>query len=217
MTNILRIAQLTKSYAERDVFRNLQVELGAGLHLLRGINGAGKSTLLAIIAGAEIADAGEIFVAGHEITREAVAAKQALAYVPDEADVYGFLTGEKFIQLVAAARGMKTESQRTRVQSLLEKFRIDSELDKRFDAMSLGMQKKFLLVAAFMDSPVLILLDEPTNGLDSDALGILSDEIADVAASCCVLVASHAGLFDLPHGEWRLHEGKMSFVKNVER
>jgi ABC-type multidrug transport system ATPase subunit len=180
---------------------------------LRGINGVGKSTLLSVIAGALAPDGGNISINGTDLINEPVKARRNLAWAPDKPDVYAFMTGEEFLQLVGMARDMSGASDENHVQQLLEQWQLMPHLKKRFQQMSLGMQKKFLLVAAFMGRPPLLLLDEPGNALDTQALQTLSAQVTLVSAEACVFVSSHISTLTAPiTSEWDLAQGKLSRI-----
>lgn len=167
---MLRFEQLGKAYGKHLVFDNLTHQFNRGIFALQGPNGIGKSTLLALLAGAEIPDAGEIWIGDYSLGREAISAKRQLSYIPDECPIYPFISGKDFLRFVAAAK--KTVSGKE-TDRLVDDFGITPYLDTRFDAMSLGTQKKFMLCAAWIGDPAVMLIDEPTNGLDAASRKLL--------------------------------------------
>lgn len=185
---MLQLQNLSKSYGAQTIFRNVSHRFGPGLFALRGPNGVGKSTLLAVLSGAEPMDAGDVLIQGHKLTREPVAAKQQLAYVPDECPVYPFLSGRRFLEFVAK---VKKADDLMAVNELVVQFALEPHLDTRFDAMSLGTQKKFLLSAAWIGNPAVMLVDEPDNGLDAASIDRLVARYRAKAADRLVLFSTH--------------------------
>jgi ABC-2 type transport system ATP-binding protein len=190
-TSILQVEALSKRFDNHVVLNALSFELSAGVHLLRGENGAGKSTLLNVIAGAVPHDSGHIRIAGHDLGTSGLAAKSHLGWLPDKPELYGFLRGRELLQIVAAAKKVNSADD---VNRRLTALRIDHLIDRRFDEMSLGMQRKFMIVAALVGAPSLLLLDEPTNALDVDAVATLTEMIRDISQSASVLISSHETL-----------------------
>jgi ABC-type multidrug transport system ATPase subunit len=205
---LLSIRGLSKRFGVRTVLEDLDLELHAGVHWLTGANGAGKSTLLALLAGSEPPDAGAIRIAGHDLCAAPQTAKRLLGWQPDAAEVYGFLTGRELLQIVAAAKQVKDTAE---IESLLARLQLTDLQNRRFDEMSLGMQRKFMLVAAWIGRPKLLLLDEPANGLDAAALAELDRMILEVSRQACVLFASHETTLPCAAGASRLHlaDGKL--------
>jgi len=184
----LRVEGLAASYADRAIFSGASLSLGIGLYALQGINGSGKSTLLRLIAGAQAPDAGDIWIEGASLRRQPQAAKRRLSYVPDDCPIYPFVTGREFLRFVAASKSLPPPMSG---DELIAALGIETHLDARFDAMSFGIQKKMLLRAAFIGSPRVILMDEPSNGLDAAARAGLFDRLRVAAQNAVVLCATH--------------------------
>lgn len=193
---IVDVRHVTKRYGNIVALRDITLQLGAGLHLLRGANGSGKSTLLKLLAGVEPCEEGDIVINGHDMRSDLQRAKSQLGWLPSDPDVYGFLRGDALLRMVAAARGVHGATHEAHIRDLLTQLGISTLIDRRFDAMSLGMQRKFMLVAAMMGKPALLLLDEPANALDADALVALNARLIDCAHESCVLIACHDHTFD---------------------
>jgi ABC-type multidrug transport system ATPase subunit len=160
---ILACEGLGASYEGREVFRSLDCAFATGVHALRGANGIGKSTLLRLLAGAKPADAGRVWIDGIDLMQAPEGAKRRLSYVPDESPIYPFMTGEELLYFVAAAKRTGIDAT---VDDLIDAFDLTQHLRTRFDAMSLGIRKKMILCAAWVGAPRVLLLDEPSNGLD---------------------------------------------------
>ena len=185
---MLRFQNLSKSFGHKPVLRDASAQLGAGAYALQGANGSGKSTLLAMLAGALEPDTGDIWIDGISLSHEPVAARSCLSYAPDESPVYPFVNGRDFLELVAQARHC---AQAGEAMDLAEQLGLAPHWFTRFDAMSLGTQKKFLLCAAWIGGSRVMLLDEPSNGLDHTARVVLEQWIAKSAVQRVVLFASH--------------------------
>jgi ABC-type multidrug transport system ATPase subunit len=185
---VLRSENLSTSYEGRSVFRGATLALGEGAYALQGSNGIGKSTLLRLLAGAQPPDAGDIWIDGANLITEPFTARQHLSYVPDETPIYPFMTGKELLDFVALTKRTAIGSD---AQRCVEAFDLGTQLDLRFDAMSLGTQKKMLLSAAWIGAPRVILMDEPSNGLDRSSRTHLAGAIHDWASRGTILFASH--------------------------
>jgi ABC-2 type transport system ATP-binding protein len=185
---LLRADGLRKRYGGRVVFDGLSFSYGPGAVALTGPNGAGKSTLLHLLAGIETPDAGRIEYAGVDLLRRPAAAKALLSYVPDEPAAYDFMSGAELLQLAAALRGVAiADADRARLQ----RFGIAHAVAQPFGGMSLGTQRKFMLVAGLLGDPCVVLLDEPTNGLDTDARAALTALVNEQRARRLFLFSTH--------------------------
>jgi ABC-2 type transport system ATP-binding protein len=160
---VLACEGLAASYEGHEIFRSLDCAWATGVHALRGTNGIGKSTLLRLLAGAQSADAGRVWIDGIDLMQAPEDAKRRLSYVPDESPIYPFMTGEELLHFVAAAKRSRIDAA---VDDLIGAFDVGPHLRTRFDAMSLGTRKKLMLCAAWIGAPRVLLLDEPSNGLD---------------------------------------------------
>ncbi|MES2406483.1 MAG: ABC transporter ATP-binding protein [Pseudomonadota bacterium] len=189
---MLRFEQLGKTYGSHSVFENLSHRFSCGTFALQGPNGIGKSTLLALLAGAQTPDTGEIWIDGHLLGGEAIAAKRRLSYVPDECPIYPFISGKDFLRFVAAAKKTKPGKE---TDDLVAGLGLFPYLDTRFDAMSLGTQKKFMLCAAWIGDPAVMLIDEPTNGLDAASKELLVRLFEDRQNRSVVLFSTHDAEF----------------------
>jgi ABC-type multidrug transport system ATPase subunit len=191
---------LAAGYDRRTVFANLDLTLEPGAYALQGRNGSGKSTLLRVLAGAHRARSGTVTVAGHDLDRDPVAARRSLSYVPDESPVYPFMTGTEFLRFVATAKGASEAD-----VGLIDAFGLPPYMAERVDALSLGTQKKLLLAAGWIGAPQVLLLDEPSNGLDIAAREILAARIAADSADKAILFATHDAEFIAQTGARVLH------------
>jgi ABC-2 type transport system ATP-binding protein len=179
---------LGASFAGREIFRALDCAFATGVHALRGENGIGKSTLLRVLAGAVEADSGRVWIDGIDLMRAPEEARRRLSYVPDESPIYPFMTGQELLHFVATVK--RTDIDAT-VDGLTGAFGLAPYLSARFDAMSLGTQKKMLLCAAWIGSPKVLLLDEPSNGLDLASRDHLIGLLRSWGRDNTILFATH--------------------------
>lgn len=185
---MLRFENLVKSFNGRRVIDRANADLAPGVFALQGANGIGKSTLLGLLSGALALDAGNVWIDGVDLIGDPMAARLRLSYVPDESPVYPFMTGREFLEFVALSRHVPPDDE---TDFVVRGFRLEPHLATRFSAMSLGTQKKFLIAAAWIGDPRVLLLDEPANGLDTSAREFLADLIRRRAACSTVLLSVH--------------------------
>lgn len=189
---MLCFENVSKSYGSRTVLQGRTGRFAAGAYALRGPNGIGKSTLLRVLAGVDEADGGAIVIDGHSLRAQPAAAKSRLAYAPDECPVYPFVTGRELLAFVAWAKRCAIPD---KVVHIVERFGLDRHLDTRCGAMSLGTQKKLMLAAAWIGDPAVLLLDEPSNGLDADARAVLAALLAEQRKTSVVFMSTHDRAF----------------------
>ena len=189
---MLRFDNVCKSYGTRTVLHERTGRFAPGAYALRGPNGIGKSTLLRVLAGVDEADGGDIVIDGHSLRAQPAAAKARLSYAPDECPVYPFVTGRELLTFVAWAKRCAVSDD---VMDVVERFGLARHLDTRCGAMSLGTQKKLMLAAAWIGDPAVLLLDEPSNGLDADARAVLVALLAARRESSVVFMSTHDKAF----------------------
>ena len=185
---MLRIGNIRKRYGERVIFQGLHHRFGAGCVALCDENGSGKSTLLGILAGTVDADEGDVWINGHSLREAPFEAKSSLAYVPDDCMAYPFQTGREFLEFVASTK--KTVVDHVTLE-VAHRFGLAPHLEKRFEQMSLGTRKKIFLSAVTLGKPSVIVADEPSNGLDAAARGVLMDMFRTLAEDRVVFFSSH--------------------------
>ncbi len=168
---ILSIQQLTKTYAGGFIAVNnvnLSVEAGDIFGFI-GHNGAGKTTTLKSVVGALHFDQGEILIDGHDIVKEPLACKKRIAYLPDNPDLYDYLTGYQYINFIADMFEVPTKERQKRVEHFAERLTLTHQLGNLIGTYSHGMKQKLALIAAFVHQPKLLIMDEPFVGLDPEA------------------------------------------------
>ncbi len=198
----LRLAGVAKRLAGRAVLVAAELDAASGsLTALLGENGAGKSTLLRIVAGVLAADAGEVTLAGASLLAPDGAARRQLGYVPEHCDALPHLTVRELLRLCAALKLAEPPP-----AALLERVGAAPLLERRTHALSLGQRRRAFLAAALVGDPTLLVLDEPTNGLDPDGVDMLAGLLRErVVAGAIVLVATHDLRFADALGARRVH------------
>ena len=189
---LLAVDALSMRFGARIVFEHLSFSFAQGAVALVGPNGSGKSTLISLLCGIETPYGGTIRIAGHDLARHATQAKARLVYVPDEPVAYGFMRGTEFLVMVDALRGRRDLRG---AAPLIESLGLGPHMDTRFEVMSLGTRKKFMLLAGLMSPAPLVVLDEPTNGIDAEAKAFLVAHIRQEGARRLFFFSTHDGEF----------------------
>jgi len=188
----LELKNLVKNFVRPAVDHiNLQVRRGE-LYALLGPNGAGKSTTLRMVAGLLAPDSGSIHILGQELSADPAAAKQKLAYLPDEAMLYNKLKPFEYLEFVAGLWGMSAAQAQSRAQQLLSWLDLTQHADELIEGFSKGMKQKLALAGALIHEPELIILDEPLTGLDAAAARQVKDVLLrHVAQGGTVILTTH--------------------------
>lgn len=185
---MLSIDNLEKRYGDHIVFKGLSHSFQAGCFALCEEDSTGKSTLLNMIAGLVMPDDGDIFINGHSVFHQPVAAKAALAFIPDNCLRSPEQTGREFLEQTAMEKQAPIDAA---VLDLARRFALEPHLDKRFEQMSTGMRRKVYLTAAALGKPAVIVADGPSNGLDAHACQVLAEQFKIWGQDRVVLFASH--------------------------
>lgn len=190
---VLVVDGFSKSYGGKKVVEGVSLSVGSGtIFGFVGPNGAGKTTLIRSIVGALAFDGGDIRVCGQSVRSDPVACKQETAYVPDNPDVYGFLTGMQYLDYVADLFGVGGGVRAERISAYAGRLGIEGRLGEMASAYSHGMRQKLVLTGAFLHEPRLLVLDEPFVGLDPEAAYELRSMIREIAArGSAVFLSSH--------------------------
>ena len=167
---MLRIEHLTKSFGDKKAVDDLSLHILPGeIYGFIGHNGAGKTTTLKSCCGILQFDSGSIRIGGKSITDEPIACKQMLAYIPDNPDLYEFLSGVKYLNFVADVYGVSAAERESRILHYADMFDLTADLAQPVSAYSHGMKQKLAVIAALIHEPKLIMMDEPFVGLDPTA------------------------------------------------
>lgn len=173
---MLKIQNFTKKYGEKCAVDSLNLEIAPGeIYGFIGHNGAGKTTTLKACMGLLHFDEGEILIDGMSIKERPLDCKRVLAYIPDNPDLYDFLTGEKYLAFIADVWGVSTEARKELVKKYADKFELTGDLAAQISTYSHGMKQKLAIIAAWLHSPKLIIMDEPFVGLDPKASHLLKE------------------------------------------
>ena len=138
-----------------------------------GHNGAGKTTTLKSVAAILRFDAGEIRIAGTSIRTDPLACKRKLAYIPDNPDLYDYMTGIQYLNFIANIFGVSAADRKVRIRELAERFELTNDLAQPIAAYSHGMKQKLAIISAWLHAPQLVVMDEPFVGLDPKAAHLL--------------------------------------------
>ena len=178
---MLYIQHLTKCYGEKKAVDDLSLHIAPGeIYGFIGHNGAGKTTTLKSVVGILQFDQGEITIDGHSIKAEPLACKRELAYIPDNPDLYDFMTGIKYLNFVADIFGVGAAERQERIRRYAGAFELTDDLAQPIAAYSHGMKQKLAIIAAWLHQPKLIIMDEPFVGLDPKASHLLKGMMREV-------------------------------------
>lgn len=170
MTIMLKINNLTKRYADKVAVNNLSLHIAPGeIYGFIGHNGAGKTTTLKSIAGILDYDSGEILIDGKSAKSEPLACKAVTAYIPDNPDIYDFMTGIQYLNFIADVFKVSDSERSSRISEYAKMFEIEDSLNDLIGTYSHGMKQKLVIISALIHSPKLIMMDEPFVGLDPKA------------------------------------------------
>ena len=178
---MLKITHLTKTYGEKKAVDDLTLHIEPGeIYGFIGHNGAGKTTTLKSVVGILPFDKGEILIDGMNIASSPIACKKKIAYIPDNPDLYDFMTGIQYLNFVADIFEVNGEVRSERITKLAESFELTGDLGKPVSAYSHGMKQKLAIIGAWIHEPKLIIMDEPFVGLDPIAAHTLKGMMREV-------------------------------------
>ena len=178
---MLTIQHLTKRYGEKKAVDDLSLHIAPGeIYGFIGHNGAGKTTTLKSVVGTLQFDEGEITIDGHSVKADPLTCKRELAYIPDNPDLYDFMTGIKYLNFVADIFGVGAAERQARIRRYADAFELTDDLAQPIAAYSHGMKQKLAIIAAWLHQPRLIIMDEPFVGLDPKASHLLKGMMREV-------------------------------------
>jgi ABC-2 type transport system ATP-binding protein len=175
---MLEARELHKSYASLNAVKGVTFSLAAGQVLgCLGPNGSGKSTTVKMLTGLLQPSSGEVLFHGENIQKDLVGFRKCLGYVPEEPNLYPYLSGREYLEIVGTLRGMSSLHTERKIDALLDLFSLSSHRHASIASYSKGMRQRILLIAALMDDPKVLVLDEPLSGLDVTTALVLKNLI----------------------------------------
>lgn len=178
---MLNIEHLTKTYGEKKAVDDLNLHIRPGeIYGFIGHNGAGKTTTLKSVAGILQFDAGEIYIGGDSVREKPLECKRKIAYIPDNPDLYEYMTGIRYLNFIADIFGVDAALRRERIRRYADAFELTGDLAQPIAAYSHGMKQKLVIIAAWLHEPQLILMDEPFVGLDPKAAHLLKGMMREI-------------------------------------
>ena len=178
---MLKINHFSKTYGEKKAVDDLTLHIQRGeIYGFIGHNGAGKTTTLKSVAGIMRFDSGEILIDGISIQHDPIACKKKMAYIPDNPDLYEFMTGMQYLNFIGDVFGIPAKERTQRIKELADAFEITGDLNQSISAYSHGMKQKLAIISAWVHEPQLILMDEPFVGLDPKAAHTLKGMMRQV-------------------------------------
>jgi ABC-2 type transport system ATP-binding protein len=190
---IVEIDGVSKSFRYKDALKNISFAVPSGqICGLLGPNGAGKTTLFRLLMGILKANRGQLLVDGLDAFEKRVEVKRLIGFLPDEPVFYSYLSGREVLELSAAMHGLGVPATMDRINPIMAKLRLSEDIDSYAEDYSRGMKKKLGLLLAMLHQPKLLVLDEPTNGLDVESTRLFYDLIFETAQQgTTVLFSTH--------------------------
>jgi ABC-2 type transport system ATP-binding protein len=192
-TSLIETHNLVKTYGQKMAVQNVSFDVYAGeVFGFLGPNGAGKTTTIKMIVGLLQPTSGSVKVAGYDVQAQPLFAKAASGYVPDTPNLYAKLTGRELLRFVGDLYDLERAQVTRRIDELLHMFDLDAAADQTIDSYSHGMQQKASLAAALVHDPKVLVLDEPTVGLDPKSARLIKDILRQMAdRGAAVMLSTH--------------------------
>lgn len=178
---MLRIEHYTKKYGDKVAVNDLSLHIQPGeLYGFIGHNGAGKTTTIKACCGILDFDEGEIYINGTSIKDDPIACKRQIAYLPDNPDLYDYMSGIQYLSFVADIFGVSKADREERIHRYASMFELTGDLAQSINAYSHGMKQKLALISALIHDPKLLIMDEPFVGLDPKASRLFKDTMREI-------------------------------------
>jgi ABC-2 type transport system ATP-binding protein len=189
---MIEIENLTKNFGPIEAVRGIDLSVGRGEVLgFLGPNGAGKSTTMRVIAGFLAPTTGHVRICGHDIETDTKAAQANLGYLPEGAPAYGDMTPRQFLKFIAEARGLRGAEAKARAAAAAEKAELEPVLEQPIDTLSKGFKRRVGLAQAILHDPAVLVMDEPTDGLDPNQKHSVRRMIREMAPTKTIIISTH--------------------------
>lgn len=189
---MIEIKNLTKRFGSLEAIRDLSLNVEPGEILgFLGPNGAGKSTTMKLVTGYLTPSGGRISVCGHDIETDTRAAQALIGYLPEGAPCYEDMNVRSFLEFIAEIRGFRREQRHTKVASVVETMDLDSVLEQKIETLSKGFKRRVGLAQAIIHDPKVLILDEPTDGLDPNQKHQVREMIRGLSEDKIVIISTH--------------------------
>ncbi len=191
MTMKLSFENITKKYGEKTALHQISLDLEEGIYGLLGPNGAGKSTMMNLITGNLNLSEGRILFDGKEILKSGEEYRSSIGYMPQEAAVYPNFTGLDFLRYIASMKEMNGPNAEEQIETYLKRLDLYDVRNQKIRTWSGGMKQRLMLIQAMLNDPKILILDEPTAGMDPKQRIIVSNLISEKALNRIVLISTH--------------------------
>lgn len=189
---MLKVENLKKSFGSFEAVKGISFSVAKGEVLgFLGPNGAGKSTTMRMITGFIPPTSGTAVICGHDILKDPIGAKSALGYLPEAAPSYRAMTVEDFLTFIAKARGFSGAAVKERVAAVIEKARLANVAKQTIDTLSKGYRQRTCFAQAILHDPQVLIMDEPTDGLDPNQKFVVREMIKEMAREKAIIISTH--------------------------
>ena len=189
---MLKVENLKKSFGSFEAVKGISFSVAKGDVLgFLGPNGAGKSTTMRMITGFIPPTSGTAVICGHDILKDPIGAKSALGYLPEAAPSYRAMTVEDFLTFIAKARGFSGAAVKERVAAVIEKARLANVAKQTIDTLSKGYRQRTCFAQAILHDPQVLIMDEPTDGLDPNQKFVVREMIKEMAKEKAIIISTH--------------------------
>ena len=188
---LLEIHNLSKSYGNKKALENINCSFSEGIYGLLGPNGAGKSTLINILVNNLVQNTGEVLLDGKDIRSLGEEYRSLLGFMPQQQSLFDSFTARRFLGYMGTLKGMEKRKLNERIDEVLSMVNLSEVSDKRLGSFSGGMKQRILIAQAILNDPKILILDEPTAGLDPKERIRIRNMISEISFSKLVLIATH--------------------------
>ncbi len=192
MDNVIQVKNLSKHFGPVHAVKDISFSVGRGEVLgFLGPNGAGKSTTMKVITGFLAPSRGKISVCGHDVLEEPIKAKENIGYLPEGAPAYGEMTPRGFLGFIADIRALERDKREQRVSHVVDMIHLESVLDRPIETLSKGFKRRVGIAQAILHDPQVLIMDEPTDGLDPNQKHEVRTLIKEMAKNKAIIISTH--------------------------